>query len=301
MQRAKAASIDAFALNIAKDSYTPDQLNYAYESAGKNGMKVFMSFDYNDADIYFGSGDVDLVAKYIKDYAGKEGQLKVDNKVFVSSFNGDDSDAHRLNPQAIRDAAGLDLFLVPNFHAGKNTDLSGVDGAFNWIAWDNNGANRAPTAGANITVSQGDASYTSWLGDKAYMAPVSPWFFTNFPSKAWNFPSDLLWFNRWNEVLELAPRFIEIITWNDYGESHYLAPAADDHDTTSPAWTANMPHDGWLEMGTSQSLISLVTAANNIISHPVHRSLQGWRERTLHHRGQTRLLVPPLAQSRLPV
>jgi hypothetical protein len=253
MQRAKAAGIDAFALNIAKDTYTTDQLNYAYESAGNNDMKVFMSFDYNEADIYFGSGDVDLVAKFIRDFADKPGQLKVDNKVFVSSFNGDDSDAHRLNPQAIRDAAGIDLFIVPNFDAGRNAD--GIDGAFNWMGWDNNGANRAPTAGANITTSQSDSAYTSWLGDKAYMAPVSPWFFTNFPSKAWNFPGDLLWFRRWNEVLALAPRFIEIVTWNDYGESHYLAPAGDDHDSTSQAWTANMPHDGWLEMGMSPPLV----------------------------------------------
>lgn len=49
---------------------------------------------------------------------------------------------------------------------------------------------------------------------------VSPWFSTHFGnevsySKNWVFPGDLLWYHRWNELLTLKPRFIEIITWND--------------------------------------------------------------------------------------
>lgn len=47
MQRAKSLGIDAFALNIGIDSYTDAQLNYAYESAANNNMKVFISFDFN--------------------------------------------------------------------------------------------------------------------------------------------------------------------------------------------------------------------------------------------------------------
>ena len=47
MQRAKSLGIDAFALNIGVDSYTDQQLGYAYESAANNDMKVFISFDFN--------------------------------------------------------------------------------------------------------------------------------------------------------------------------------------------------------------------------------------------------------------
>ena len=47
---------------------------------------------------------------------------------------------------------------------------------------------------------------------------VSPWFSTHFGlevtySKNWVFPADLLWFDRWTEVLNLGPQFIEIQTW----------------------------------------------------------------------------------------
>ena len=46
MKRAKAAGIDAFALNIGTDPYTDQQLGFAYQSAANNGMKVFISFDF---------------------------------------------------------------------------------------------------------------------------------------------------------------------------------------------------------------------------------------------------------------
>lgn len=251
MKKAKAAGIDAFALNIAKDDYTDAQLNYAYESAANNDMKVFISFDYN----YFGTDENTAVGSKLKVYCAKPGQLKVNNKCFVSSFNGDNDPAKLFDAKTIRAAAGTDLYLVPNLSphntANAASSVGDIDGAFSWSAWDSNGANRAPSGGVKVTTSQGDSAYTGWLGTKSYMAPVSPWFFTNLPSKAWNFPGDLLWFNRWNEILALAPPMIEIITWNDYGESHYIGAGSetDKHtDDGSSAYTNNIPHGGWLEM-----------------------------------------------------
>lgn len=81
-----------------------------------------------------------------------------------------------------------------------------------------------------------------------------------------------LWFDRWNEILSLGPRFVEIITWNDYGErlvlsfhitnanhqhfsnilivsSHYIGPLSSPHyDDGNSKWTNDMPHDGWLDI-----------------------------------------------------
>ncbi|KAF2473010.1 uncharacterized protein BDR25DRAFT_283669 [Lindgomyces ingoldianus] len=246
MQRAKAAGIDAFALNIGKDAYAEQQLAYAYESAEKNDMKVFISFDFN---WFSPSSDASTVGGMIKNFGGKKSQLIVDGKVFVSSFAGDG-----LNVEQLRQAAGVDIYFAPNFHPEQTADPSAIDGALNWIAWDSDGNNRAPKPGANVTVSQGDATYTKWLGQKGYIAPVSPWFFTHFGAevsypKNWVFPGDLLWYNRWNEILQLQPRFIEIITWNDYGESHYVGPLSSKHtDDGNSKWANDMPHNGWLDM-----------------------------------------------------
>ncbi|PVI01871.1 glycoside hydrolase family 71 protein [Periconia macrospinosa] len=243
MSTAKKAGIDAMALNIGLDSYTETQLSFAYQSAADNGIKVFISFDYN----YYQTGSEAAVARLIKKYGGLPAQLKVENKVFVSTFNGNQEPAKTLNAPALKQAAG-DIYLVPNFMPKGSTE--GIDGAFNWMAWPNNGANRAPTPAVNLTVENGDTDYKNWLGSKPYMAPVSPWFFTDFDKydKHWVFPGDLLWFNRWNSILALAPRFVEIITWNDYGEAHNIADLPAGSTVDGAEWSAGMPHSGWLEM-----------------------------------------------------
>lgn len=242
MVQAKASGIDAFALNIGTDSFTDDQLQYAYVSADRNGMKVFLSFDFN----YWSVDDVAAIGGKIDQYAALPAQLKVEGKPFVSTFIGDGLDV-----DALRAAVSEDIYFAPNFNPGLGTSLASCDGAFNWMAWPNNGANRAPEPGHNDTVQAGDQLYISALRGKAYLAPVSPWFFTHYSSasysKNWLFPADLLWFTRWIELLTLGPRFVEIISWNDFGESNYVGPL----NTTyvrdeSYLWTKDMPHGGWL-------------------------------------------------------
>ncbi|KAJ7826502.1 glycosyl hydrolase family 71-domain-containing protein [Mycena olivaceomarginata] len=108
----------------------------------------------------------------------------------------------------------------------------------------NNGNNKAPSGGANISVAAGDSSYQAALAGKPYLAPASAWFSTHYGpevsySKNWVFPSDLLWYNRWNDLLKLGPNFIEI---NDYGESHYVGPLSSKHqDDGGSKWA-------WLDM-----------------------------------------------------
>ncbi|KIY69790.1 glycoside hydrolase family 71 protein [Cylindrobasidium torrendii FP15055 ss-10] len=245
MRRAKAYGIDAFALNIGTDTFTDVQLEYAYQSAAAFDMKVFLSFDFNWYKPAISSA---VVGAKIAAFASKPAQLRVDNKVFVSSFRGDGLDV-----AAVRSVAGSDLYFIPNFHPGQG-DFSQIDGAFNWQGWDNDGNNKAPKGGVTVTVSDGDNAYRNALGNKPYMAPASPWFFTHYGSevdysKNWVFPGDLLWYNRWNEILQLAPRYVEIVTWNDYGESHYVGPLSSKHtDDGASKWSNDMPHNGWLDM-----------------------------------------------------
>lgn len=164
MQRAKSLGIDAFALNIGVDSYTDQQLELAYESAANNGMKVFISFDFN----WWNTGQASVIGQKIAQYADKSAQLMVDNKVFVSSFSGDGLDVG-----ALRAAAGRPIFFAPNFHPSYGTDISSVDGLLNWMAWPNNGNNKAPSAGANVSVADGDKVYVNALAGKAYVARKS--------------------------------------------------------------------------------------------------------------------------------
>lgn len=245
MQRAKAYGIDAFALNIGVDSFTDTQLGYAYTSAQNNGMKVFLSFDFN----WWSTGNPTAVGQKIAQYASQPAQLMVDNAVFVSTFVGDG-----LNVATMRSAAGVPVKFVPNYHPNLTPDFSSLDGAFNWMGWPNNGQNRAPASGQTGTVEAGDQSYINALNGKDYLAPASPWFFTHYGpevsySKNWLFPGDTLWYDRWTELLTLGPRYVEIVSWNDYGESHYVGPLNSQHtDDGASKWVNDMPHDAWLDM-----------------------------------------------------
>uniref|UniRef100_A0A0W0FW71 Putative glycoside hydrolase family 71 protein n=1 Tax=Moniliophthora roreri TaxID=221103 RepID=A0A0W0FW71_MONRR len=245
MKRAKDLGIDAFALNIGTGQEA--QLEFAYESAANNGMKVFISFDCN----FFLPGDEGLIGSTVSTFASKPAQLLVGdtNKVFVSTFIGD-----QLNVDAIRSAApGVDMFFAPNFHVGA-ADFGPLDGALNWQPWQTNGRNKAPSNGELVTIDSVDQAYLATLNGKGYIAAVSPWFSTHFGgevpfSKNWVFPSDLLLYMRWLEILALQPTFIEIATWNDYGESHYIGPLTPKHtDDGASKWANDMPHTGWSEL-----------------------------------------------------
>ncbi|CAK5262322.1 unnamed protein product [Mycena citricolor] len=111
---------------------------------------------------------------------------------------------------------------------------------------DNNGNNKAPSGGVTVTVNQGDHNYASTLGGKGYIAPASAWFSTHFGpevsySKNFVFPSDLLWYQRWVQILALRPQFVEI---HSYGESHYIGPLSSPHTDDG----GSKPHGGWLDM-----------------------------------------------------
>ncbi|KAL1966633.1 hypothetical protein VTN77DRAFT_4044 [Rasamsonia byssochlamydoides] len=160
MQRAKSMGIDAFALNIGTDPYTDTQLGYAYQSAENNGMKVFISFDFN----WWSTSQASAIGAKVAQYADMPAQLKFDNRTFVSSFAGDGLDAN-----AVEQASSMQLFFVPNFHPNDH-DFGNIGGALNWMAWPNNGDNKAPTPGANFTVADGDNAYIAALNGKPYLA-----------------------------------------------------------------------------------------------------------------------------------
>lgn len=160
MKRAKSAGIDAFALNIGTDSYTDKQLGLAYKSAAKNGIKVFLSFDFN----WWQTSQGGAVGAKIAQYANLPAQLKVDGKAFVSSFAGDG-----VNIEAVRSAAGRDIYFAPNFHPGRS-DFGDLQAALNWDAWGNNGSNKSPKSGNRLAVADGDKAYEKALMGKPYIA-----------------------------------------------------------------------------------------------------------------------------------
>ncbi|KZW03361.1 glycoside hydrolase [Exidia glandulosa HHB12029] len=246
---AKATGIDAFALNIGTDSFTDTQLSLAYTAANANGFKLFISFDFA-ASPGFGTNFQTEVVPRLQTYAPNGANVVWNNKALVSTFSGDGFDW-----SGVRSAVSTQLEIIP-FYQAANINPS-IDGLFNWQAWPS--ANNQPVNTPMNT--SADVFYKSQLNGKPYMMNVSPWFYTHYSPQSFNknflFKSDTLLIDRLNQVLQIQPDLLEIATWNDYGESHYIGPLHEDRPQLySPAsngesaasWVSGFPHDAWRDI-----------------------------------------------------
>src|SRR5437667_8662823 len=50
------------------------------------------------------------------------------------------------------------------------------------------------------------------LGGKPYMMAISPWFYADLPrwGKNWLWRGDDLWYDRWQQAIELQPALVEV-------------------------------------------------------------------------------------------
>ncbi|KAF7856273.1 hypothetical protein EAF04_009801 [Stromatinia cepivora] len=219
---AQAAHIDAFALNIAyNDPVNSASVAAAFTAADSAGFNLFFSFDYAGN----GPWPMDQVVSYISTYSSHGAYFRHNGQPFVSTFEGPANAADWVEIKQ-----QTDCFFMPDWSSlGAKVAIeqaSGVaDGLFSWDAW--------PWGGNDINT-YGDASYDQYLSSKPYMMPVSPWFYTNLPAMWWQ------------------PEFIEIISWNDYGESHHIGPL---RDNAMAAFTIGeapfnyaLQHDGWRDI-----------------------------------------------------
>ncbi|KAF7595364.1 hypothetical protein BBP40_006357 [Aspergillus hancockii] len=198
MNIAKSIGIDGFALNCASiDSYTPTQLELAYQAAQQVDFKVFISFDF----AYWSNGDTAKITEYMNKYAAHPAQVQYGGGALVSTFVGDS-----FNWGPVKQGTSHPIHSVPHL--------------------------QDPAAVPNNPSKSVDA--------------VSPWFSTHFNTKNWVFICENLPTLRWEQMLKLKPSLVEIVSWNDYGESHYIGPYAPNHkDDGSSQWAKDMPHDAW--------------------------------------------------------
>ncbi|KAE8350338.1 glycoside hydrolase [Aspergillus coremiiformis] len=236
---AKEAHIDAFALNTGFDLSIHRLLTDAFSVAADLDFKLFLSLDYSGD----GHWPQDQVIKYLKEFTQLPAYYKTDNhKPLVSTFEGGDAVDDWKN---IKNK--IDCFFIPEWSGlGPHKAISNaqVDGLMSWSAWPN---------GRDKMTTDTDNEYLDALNGKPYIMPVSPWFYTNMVRfhKNWVWQGDDLWYTRWQQVLEIEPEYVEILTWNDFGESHYIGPihesglAVFNYGQAPFDYARGMPHDGW--------------------------------------------------------
>ncbi|KAI0778002.1 glycoside hydrolase family 71 protein [Irpex lacteus] len=243
----KAASskgIDAFALNVGSDPWEPSQVANAFAAATalKTPFKLFMSFDMTSLSCN-SAPDADLLKAYISSYRNHANQQKINGKVLLSTFAGSDCCFGQDTVDdgwtfAIKSGANVGgTYFIPAWFIDPLTfpQYKVLDGAFAWNSgW--------PLTDSDIDFHQ-DKDYLDGLPGRSYMAASSPWFYTHYNTKnfIWR-PDDWLLANRWEAIVanRTSIDFVEVNTWNDYGESHYIGPIE--------AWVDGYDHTPWLDL-----------------------------------------------------
>ena len=247
MSVAQEAAIDGFVLNIGTPlaGTTATQIQNAFNAAAAQAgdFKLFFSFDYlGGAEGAWAASDVETI---LSDYAGKDQHYKVNGQPLVSTFEGTSNTG---DWPGIKASVPGGIYFMPDWTSLGPSGITQysdiIDGAFSWNIW--------PDGPNNIT-DDTDKAWQAALPGKSYMMGVSPWFYTDLPgyNKAWVWRGDDMWHTRWMQTLDVKPQFVEIVTWNDYGESHYIndiyeAGIPTDSDGNSAAtYVDGFPHAGW--------------------------------------------------------
>ncbi|TDL26045.1 glycoside hydrolase [Rickenella mellea] len=271
---AHANGIDAFALNIGSDAWQQDRVADAYNAAAQSntGFKMFLSFDMTVFPCASPPDALTLV-NYTRQHQNHPAQFIYppgSSKAFTSTFSGEKCTFGQSSPAAgwtsqFKNTLGDTVYFVPSLFsdpASFQSDGFGtvMDGDFNWnSAWPVGLTNPPPPNEVQSYLDSFDADNQHITGlktigsNKTYMAAASPWFFTHYSpqtfDKNWIYFADLLYPTRWETLISHRDvvDIVEVITWNDYGESHYIGPIKGDQPN-SQAWVDGFDHTAWLDL-----------------------------------------------------
>jgi glucan endo-1,3-alpha-glucosidase len=240
MKLARSAGIDAFAINYGGWNVNfPQQEGYLkdfYSAAEKQGFKVFLSIDCTSVT------DSNMVVRLVNQYAKSPAQFKIDGKLVLSTFQTNNP-AWNWQTDVLK-KINSPVFFIPGTlsdDASQVFSQTPGDGFFPWIH---------PTKTAQQEA-QTDKSYAAHrdTSGKRWMAAIAPWFFKRFSSdQNWSHAQDdAIFIDRWQHLLQLKPDLIEIVTWNDWGESSYVGPADTTNISPSSYWDS-LNHSAFLKM-----------------------------------------------------
>ncbi|KAK0230385.1 glycoside hydrolase family 71 protein [Armillaria fumosa] len=221
--RIGANSVDAIALNIGDDDWQLSRIQDAYAAAVGTNMKLFISFDYTAF-----ACDVSKTISYINQFTNHPNQFYYNGKVMVSSYSGDCLGTGGW--QTIQ--SSTNAYLMPF--------IWGLEGSFGSTCW-----GCAWPQGDYDKSTSDDQYYMSQLGSR-YATTISMWIFTHYSWANKNFylrGDDWLIANRWEQLISMRDQltFVEMVTWNDYGESDYFGPFKG-AQPDGTYWAENFPH-----------------------------------------------------------
>ncbi|KAL2353252.1 glycoside hydrolase [Cryomyces antarcticus] len=173
--------------------------------------------------------------------------------VLVSTYSGEPyGDSFYSGVKSALSAEGTIISFTPAFTSHRDPSeassllsaFPSIDGFFNWWSW-------PADTDTNLTTAT-DLAYQQAIKSSRkgpYIMSVSPWQSKELGGYSdWVELSDTLWKYRWEQAInEVVPDIVEIVTWNDYPESHYIAdlnPKVNLGDL-APAYVNGFEHGRW--------------------------------------------------------
>lgn len=192
-------------------------------------FKLFFSIDT------YATSDSTQWIQGIKNYTDDISYYEHNNLPFVSIFSGGTLNQGSSSPNQwwkdeVIDKLGQDVYFMPNFDNAKDYgdnffgDFPVANGVFGWeSAWPEI-QNGVVNVTSNIDQEMKDAAHANGRG-KTYMMALSTFQYKHMPgtnNDVWN------WMRigeanlpmKMQQILEVNPDMVEILTWNDAGEGH---------------------------------------------------------------------------------
>ncbi|KAJ7729693.1 glycosyl hydrolase family 71-domain-containing protein [Mycena maculata] len=233
----QAQGIDAVALNIGGDSWQMDRCRDAYAAARSLGssVKFFLSFDFTTN---LGCSISDIISRAQVFYQD-DWQFKVDGRPMMSSYEGGCMGNNGW--QQLKTATNGYLMPFISYLEDKFASWTSLDSCWG-CAW--------PQGDCDKNTSD-DTWYMGLLGSNIlYSTTVSGWFYTHLSDKNRLLRSDdWLLNNRWNQLIQMRDQiqFVEMVTWNDWGEGDYFGTITIDQPAGTD-FVNGYPHTAWLAM-----------------------------------------------------
>ncbi|KAL2845295.1 glycoside hydrolase [Aspergillus pseudoustus] len=271
------AGFDGFVLNThtlePTDAWNLNAMQWLFDAARGTNFKLFISFDMS-----WGL-DTKRLPGFLSRFSSHESYYKVDGKPFVSTFWGGRISNSQWNTDFIQPLIANDSrpFFVPDFDDAPTwpnnffQDFPVTDGAFSWeAAWPAPGTGQSPVSDVvdRNVLAQAQAANKVYMM-RAYYSNVTlgEWVFTNsipdhlalsifqfkwFGNDRWYRIGEINLAQRMEQILRLRPHFVEMLTWNDAGEGHYVGNVWKEQidGTEIGTYTDGFDHKAWLQVLT---------------------------------------------------
>jgi len=239
IQEAQAAGIDGFALNVGAwddvQVYYKQRVELMYQAAEQlgTGFKLFFSVDFEDP-----TNTVAMVEAYAK----RPNTFYYKNKIVLSSYGHNDvptqgwTGVNWTNILGQLNKDGYPVFFIPYFFSYYVHELPNYDdgvGVMQKYSSILDGLFWYGAAGLPDQLAQCNSNYNAAVHSfgKPFMASVAPHYWgenqNGIGRRYYDFSGGAGIVNEWQNILAIQPDWVEIVTWNDFNESSYLAPVDD--------------------------------------------------------------------------